>query len=62
MSLTYSIPLRISLFKIAERNMGRSVDRMGSLASKLLKQIEGAQGCRRRPHWSTYWLYRTGTD
>ena len=29
-----------SLFKIAERNMGRSVDRMGSLASKLLKQIE----------------------
>lgn len=28
------------LFKIAERNMGRSVDRMGSLASKLLKQIE----------------------
>lgn len=29
-----------SLFKIAERNMGRSVDRMGALASKLLKQIE----------------------
>ncbi len=29
-----------SLFKIAERNMGRSVDKMGSLASKLLKQIE----------------------
>ena len=28
------------LFKIAERNMGRSVDRMGTLASKLLKQIE----------------------
>ncbi len=29
-----------ALFKIAERNMGRSVDKMGSLASKLLKQIE----------------------
>lgn len=29
-----------NLFKIAERNMGRSVDRMGALASKLLKQIE----------------------
>lgn len=29
-----------NLFKIAERNMGRSVDRMGTLASKLLKQIE----------------------
>lgn len=28
------------LFKIAERNMGRSVDKMGTLASKLLKQIE----------------------
>lgn len=28
------------LFKIAERNMGRSVDRMGALASKLLKQME----------------------
>jgi replicative DNA helicase len=29
-----------NLFKIAERNMGRSVDRMGPLASQLLKQIE----------------------
>ncbi|MEZ4986957.1 MAG: DnaB-like helicase N-terminal domain-containing protein, partial [Saprospiraceae bacterium] len=29
-----------NLFKIAERNMGRSVDRMGTLATKLLKQIE----------------------
>ena len=28
------------LFQIAERNMGRSVDRMGALASQLLKQIE----------------------
>ncbi|MEZ4984099.1 MAG: DnaB-like helicase C-terminal domain-containing protein [Saprospiraceae bacterium] len=29
-----------NLFKIAERNMSRSVDRMGTLATKLLKQIE----------------------
>ncbi|RMF00655.1 MAG: replicative DNA helicase, partial [Bacteroidetes bacterium] len=28
------------LFQIAERNMGRSVDRMSTLASQLLKQIE----------------------